>query len=588
MAFLLVLIIIMLVCLLFEIARVGTIIFSILVILLVTKLITPKEALSGFSNEGMLTVALLFIIAGAVQKSGLIDQLMEKWLKNSRTDVGSMFRFFIPIALCSAFLNNTPIVVTFTPIIKNWCVKRGISPSKFLIPLSYITILGGTITLIGTSTNIVVHGMLLDYGLKGFSLFTLTIVGIPLTIVGFVYLFTLGIKLLPDHQGFTERVKEDAREYIAEVQVEPHFPFINKSVEKAGLESLNGLYLVEIIRKNGRVSPVRDTTIIQKGDRLIFSGNISTIAQLQKRTGLTLRTGTNVELDDLKNGDIYLVEAVVSHQSSLLSKSIKQSHFRSRYDAGVLAIHRNNERIGGKVGDVILKAGDALLLIAGKEFLRKYEQSNDFYVVSRLKTPRTLEQHPGKGLFSILLLITLIIIVSIGWLTMLEAMAIAVVILLLTGVVDSEEIKKNMQFHVLFVIASSLGIGVAMTKTGLAEWIAMKMIAIGAPFGIVALLVMMYMLTNIFTELITNTAAAVLMLPIGIEMAHSYQLDPMGFAVLVAIAASASFITPIGYQTNLIVYAPGGYTFMDYVKVGAPLSLLVMVTSVAIIYHVWF
>src|SRR5699024_5163249 len=332
------------------------IIFSVLVILLVTGIITPKEALSGFSNEGMLTIALLFIVAGAIQKSGLIEQLMEKWLKNSRIDFGSMFRFFIPVALCSAFLNNTPIVVTLTPIIKSGCEKRGISPSKFLIPLSYITILGGTMTLIGTSTNMVVHGMLLDYGLKGFSLFTLSIVGIPLTVVGFVYLFTLGIKILPDYESFTERVKEDAKEYIAEMQVKPHFPFINKNVEKAGLANLNGLYLVEIIRKNGRVSPVRDTTIIQKGDRLIFSGNISTIAQLQTRTGLTLRTGTNVELDDLKNRDIYLVEAVVSHQSSLLSKSIKQSYFRTHYDAGVLAIHRNNERIRGKVGDIILQA----------------------------------------------------------------------------------------------------------------------------------------------------------------------------------------------------------------------------------------
>src|SRR5699024_10774715 len=367
----------MLFCLLFEIARVGTIIFSVLVILLVTGIITPQEALSGFSNEGMLTIALLFIVAGAIQKSGFIEQLMHKCLKNSRIDFGAMFSFFIFVALCSAFLNNTPIVVTLTPIIKSGCEKRGISPSKFLIPLSYITILGGTMTLIGTSTNMVVHGMLLDYGLKGFSLFTLSIVGIPLTVVGFVYLFTLGIKILPDYESFTERVKEDAKEYIAEMQVKPHFPFINKNVEKAGLANLNGLYLVEIIRKNGRVSPVRDTTIIQKGDRLIFSGNISTIAQLQTRTGLTLRTGTNVELDDLKNRDIYLVEAVVSHQSSLLSKSIKQSYFRTHYDAGVLAIHRNNERIRGKVGDIILQAGDALLLIAGKEFLRKYEQSND-------------------------------------------------------------------------------------------------------------------------------------------------------------------------------------------------------------------
>ncbi|HBZ08299.1 MAG TPA: SLC13 family permease [Bacillus bacterium] len=588
MIIVLVLIVMMLLGLLLEIAKPGLIIFLVLAILMLLGIITPEEALSGFSNEGMLIVALLFIVAGAVQESGMIDGVIEKWLEKSKTEQESKIRFFVPIAGLSAFLNNTPIVVAFTPIIKNWCEKRGIAPSKFLIPLSYVTILGGTITLMGTSTNIVVHGMLLDYGFEGFSLFTITVVGVPVTVVGILYLLTIGNRLLPDHKGFSQRVKEDVKEYIAELQVEKSFQYINHSVEKAGLRDLNGLYLIEIIRRNGRVSPVRNSTIIQAGDRLIFTGQISTIAELQNIVGLTLETGTNVELDDLKNGNTFLVEAVVSHHSSLLSKSIKQSQFRSRYDAGVIAVHRKNEKIQSKVGDIVLKPGDTLLLLAGEDFIQKYKQSDDFYVVSRLETPKLLNKNNFQGLCSIAILLVMIILVAVGVLSMLKAMALAVIILLISGMISAEEIKGYVQFHVLLIIACSLGIGTAMTKTGLAQWIADALMAVSAPIGFIAVLVIMYILTNIFTELITNSAAAALMLPIGLEVADSLHLDPIGFAVLVAIAASASFITPIGYQTNLIVYGPGGYKFKDYIKIGVPLSFLVMITSITVIYFVWF
>ena len=490
--------------------------------------------------------------------------------------------------MLSAFLNNTPIVVTFTPTIKNWCEERGIAPSKFLIPLSYATILGGTITLMGTSTNIVVHGMLLEYGLDGFSLFTLSVVGIPVTVVGLIFLFTIGKRLLPDHKGFSQQVKEDAKEYIAEMNVGPNYPFLDQSVATAGLNNLDGLYLIEIIRNSGRVSPVRNSTIIQVGDRLIFAGKITTMAELQKMTGLALRTGTNLELDDLKNGSTHLIEAVISHRSGLLSKSIKQSQFRARFDAGVIAIHRNNERIQSKVSDILLKPGDTLLLLAGADFVEKYERSNDFYVVSRLETPGVLNRFSWKSWFSIILLALMILFVSIGLFSMLEAMALAVILLLITKIVNAEEIMKDMQYDVLLIIASSLGIGAAMTKTGLADTIASGLITVGEPFGIIGIVIIFYALTNIFTEFITNSAAAVLMLPIGLELAHTLYLDPMGFAILVTIAASASFMTPIGYQTNLIVYGPGGYTFFDYVRIGTPLSLLVMVTAITVIYTIWF
>ena len=588
MMFVLILLLTMFAVLIFELARPDMVIFSVLVVLLLSGILTVDEALSGFSNEGMLTVALLFIVAGAVQKSGLIDQMMEKWLQNSRTLTDSMLRFFVPTSAFSAFLNNTPIVVTFTPMIKKWCEDRGIAPSKFLIPLSYATILGGMITLMGTSTNLVVHGLLLDFGLEGFSLFTLAVVGIPAALIGLVYLFTIGYKLLPDHKGFSQRIKEDPKEYIAEIQVTRDFKHLNRSVQQAGLRDLKGLYLIEIIRGEERISPVRSTTVIKKEDRLIFTGLISTIVDLQRIEGLELETGTSIELDDLKDGSTNLVDAVVSDESSLLSKSIKQLQFRSRYDAGVIAVHRNNERIKSKVGDIVLKPGDSLLLVAGTDFVEKYQQSNDFFVVSSLDTPAALNQSAKKGWFSILMLLVMIMTVTLRWLSMFKAMALAVVVFLAAKIITPQDAKEYVHFNVLLLIASSLGIGAAIRKTGLAEWIADGLLDVGKPLGLVVILFMIYILTNVFTEIVTNSAAAVMMLPIGIEMAQTLAVDPTGIAVLIAIAASASFMTPIGYQTNLIVYGPGGYTFTDYVKVGAPLSLLVMMTSVLIIYHVWF
>ncbi|WP_138419828.1 SLC13 family permease [Aquibacillus sediminis] len=588
MIFVLIMIIAMLVGLLFEVARPDMVIFSVLVVFLITGLLTPEEALKGFSNQGMLTIALLFIVAGAVQKHGMIDQMMNNWLNKSKTIRGSMLRFFLPSSLFSAFLNNTPIVVTFTPIIKKWCEERGIAPSKFLIPLSYVTILGGTFTLMGTSTNLVVHGMLLDYGLEGFTLFQLAVVGVPIALVGFIYLFTVGIRILPEHLGFREQVMADSREYIAEMTVQRDFAYLNQSVEQAGLRELKGLYLIEIIRGKERISPVRSTTVVQPGDRLVFTGLISTIADLQKIKGLTLETGSELELEDLKDGNTQLVEAVVSDQSSLLTKSIKQSQFRSVFDAGVLAVHRNNERIMSKVGDIVLRPGDTLLLLTGPDFIQKYKQSSDFYVVSSLDTPSTLRENRAKGWFTISLLLVMILSVSFGLFSMFKAMLLAVFILLVTKIISPEEAKKYVQFHVLLLIASAFGVGAAMTKTGLASWIANGLLTVGEPLGLVVILLLVYLLTNVFTELITNSAAAVLMLPIGLEMAEALQVPYMGFAVVIAIGASASFITPIGYQTNLIVYGPGGYRFKDYVKVGTPLSILVMIVTVVIVRMVWF
>lgn len=425
-------IVIMLVALMKEMASPGFIIAAVLAILLITGILTPEEAFSGFSNEGMLTVALLFIVAGAVQHSGLIDRMIESWLQKSRSIGGSKWRLFIPIAMMSAFLNNTPIVVTFAPIIKSWCEKRGLASSKFLIPLSYVTIMGGTITLIGTSTNLVVHGMMLSYGLEGFSLFTLSMVGIPITIVGLIYILTIGMRILPSYPIDHSLEKEEA----------------------ASLDSMMAVYAAD-----------------------------------------------------------------------------------GKHSARLLPLHKRNKL---------------------------------------------------KGWSTLVIFIMMVLLVALGWLSMIKAMLVAVLVMFALKIIGPQDMFKSLQFQVLLIIACSLSIGIALTKTGMAQWVAKWLSAAGEHYGLIAIIFMLYGLTSLFTEFLTNSAAAAMMFPIGYELSQVLELNATGMAVLIAIAASASFITPIGYQTNLIVYNMGRYRFNDFVKVGSPLSLLIMITTVTIVYYYYF
>ncbi|MFC3419882.1 SLC13 family permease [Salinicoccus hispanicus] len=588
MIFVAMMIVLMLLGLLFEIARADLIVFFFLVVFLLTGVISTDQTLSGFSNEGMLTVLLLFVVAGAIQKHGIIENYIDRLLKKHRGPKRSMIKLLAPVALFSGFLNNTPIVVTLTPIIKKWCQKNDIAPSKFLIPLSYVTILGGTMTLIGTSTNLVVHGLLIQSGREGFGFFQLTVVGVPIAIAGMVYIFTLGYRLLPDTLGAKEQIREEVKEFLAEAVIEKEFEHVGRQVVEAVDVSLKGIYIIEILRGDSRIFPVTPTTVIEEGDHLLFSGTLNTIAAVQKQKGITLITGTDQTLDSLMDDEFELIEAVISHQSGLVSKSVRSTRFSTRYNAGVIAVHRNNERIKSRVGDIIFKPGDTVLLLAGKNFLEQHMHENDFYVVTSLAPPEALHQSSAKGWGGLALLLIMIASVTIGILSMFEAMLITVVLLMLFKFIDADEVLSYIQFNVILLIASAFGVGAAMTESGLAQFLAENMLAVARPLGAIGIIAILYIMTNIFTELITNTGAAVLMFPIAMEMAMQMDMDYMGLVVTIAIAASASFITPIGYQTNLIVYGPGGYRFTDYIKVGVPLSLMTMIISTLIIHAVWF
>lgn len=589
MLFVAVMIVLMLLGLLFEIMRADFIVFFFLVVFLLTGVISTEQALSGFSNEGMLTVLLLFIVAGAIQKHGIIENFINNVLQKSNGPRMSMIRLLPPVALASGFLNNTPIVVTLTPIIRDWCLRNNISPSKFLIPLSYVTILGGTVTLIGTSTTLVVNGLLIGEGLESYSFFQLSVVGVPIAIVGLIYILTLGYKLLPETLGAKAQIREESKEFLAEAAIGKDFEHVDQDIIDITSNSLNGIYIIEIIREAEHIFPVTPTTTLRAGDRLLFSGTINTIASLQRKKGVSVDTGTDLTLDSLNEDEnMELVEAVISHQSSMVSRSLKSSRFRTKYNAGVIAVHRNNERIKSRVGDIIMKPGDTLLMLCSKSFIERHMHSSDFYVVTSVTPPEQLKQNSIKGWGSLILLLVMISSVTFGFLSMFEAMLISVVLLMAFRLINAEEAFSYVQVNVILLIASAFGVGAAVRESGLAQFVAENMMDFAKPLGVIGIIVLLYIVTNIFTELITNTAAAVLMFPIALEVANQMDIAYMGLVVTITIASSASFITPIGYQTNLIVYGPGGYTFRDYIKVGTPLSLITMMIASSIIYMVWF
>lgn len=588
MLFVLVMITIMLMLLLFEVIRADFVVFLFLVIFLMTNMISTEDALSGFSNEGLMTILLLFIVASAIEKHGVIEGVIYKLLGDNTSPRMALLKLLPPVGVSSGFLNNTPIVLALTPVIKDWALKRGFSPSKFLIPLSYITIIGGTLTLIGTSTNLIIHGLLISDGKEGYSFFQLAPVGIFILIVGLIYLVTIGYKLLPTHLGATEKIESETKEFLAEAEIGEDFDYCNHSVLDVTKHALKGIYIIEIIRDNRPLPEVNAYTYVQAGDRIIFSATLESIGDIKDVKGLTLRTGSELTLDNLQTDDTVLIEAVVSHRSILVGKTLKSSQFKTRYQAGVIAIHRNNKRINSKVGDIVLKPGDTLLLLAPESFLDVNRYNDDFYIVTNLTPPDKFIRNKRQGLGVLLLLGVMISFVVLGILSMLKAMLVMVVILFLLKLITPRDVVTSVQFDVILLIGSAFGVGKAITNSGLASFVAEHIVDFAKPLGLIALLIALYIITNIFTELITNSAAAVIMYPIAIEVAEMMNVHYLGMVIAVTIAASSSFITPIGYQTNLIVYGPGGYKFTDYIKVGAPLSVITMIISVITIYFLWF
>lgn len=578
-----------------------------LTLLSLVGIITPEEALSGFSNAGMLTVAALFVVAAGLRDSGALDGIARKIMGQPRGERRSLFRLLTPIAACSAVLNNTTIVAMILPVVLDWCRKHRLSPSRFLMPLSHATVAGGLITLIGTSTNLVVHGLMLntpEFEGRGMGFLEIGAIGVPITVFALAYLIIFAPKLLPHREEFLEQLGAQRREYMVEMLVEPVCPFIGVAVQEAGLRQLPGLFLVEIERGNELIAPVAPDEKLQADDRLVFVGVVATIVDLQKIRGLvpaaekSETSGTKGLLDKLGRN---LCEAVVSATSPAIGRSIRDANFRAVYDAAVIAVHRNGARLSGKIGDIVLRPGDALLLQTTSSFVRAHRNNPDFYLVSEVGGSEPVRHE--KAWLSISVLLIMIGLMALPdlleWLGAAKKLcqvldksrvliAFAAAGFMVIGRCVSPAVaRRNIQWDVLYVIAAAFGVSKALERSGAADFIVDGFLPLVTPLGPIAAVAAVYLITNILTEFLTNNAAAALVFPIAVATATKTGADPRPFAIAVAVAASAAFSTPIGYQTNLMIFGPGGYRFGDFIRVGLPLNIMCAIISVACIWMFW-
>ncbi len=580
------LIIIMPYLLIKEWVETEVVLFGTLILLLLGSVITVEEAFSGFSNEGVLIIAFLFIISGSLSKSNALNYFKILPGKISSSNKRNLIQYILPVSVISAFVNNTPVVALFIPIVRSWAEKHNISPAKFFIPISYAAILGGMCTLIGTSTNLIVHGIMINNGHEGFSFFEISTIGIPVAIIGLIYIIVFGNYLLPNRKEPIIELGEHTREFVIELKVTENYKNIGKTIEDAGLRHLKGLFLFQIERAGQIIAPAKPEEKIYENDRLFFTGLPKTILELQKTKDLQLVEHSKFDLKHYDSDEIKPFEAVISQSSFLVGKNVRESNFRSKYNAVIIAIHRNGMRIKRKIGDVVLHAGDTLLLLAEKQFHKKWYYSNDFYLISLSDVVPSKPK--WQAFFSVFVLIGMVLLTVFEILPLISAAAVTALILILSKSIKLVDTIELIDWKVLIVIASALGISKAVGNSGLADLVAGFLIGVSESMGILASLIGVYLITNIYSTILTNTAAAAMIIPVVFPVAQTLNVDVTAFAIAVAIGAGASFATPIGYQTNLMVYGPGGYKFKDYIKIGTPLQILVGIVTIYLIYTIYF
>jgi di/tricarboxylate transporter len=552
-------------------------------LLLTLGIISPSEALAGLSNEGMVTVAVLFIVAAALRETGGLAILTERALGRPQSVPAAQLRLMAPVTVMSAFLNNTPLVAMMIPVVIDWARRCRISASRLLLPLSYATILGGTCSLIGTSTNLVVYGLLLrgDTPTR-LGLFDISWVGVPCAVVGLAYILLANRWLLPARKP-AATLFENPREYTVEMLVPPGSPLDGRSIEDAGLRHLPGSYLMEIHRAGEVLPAVASSQRLRAGDRLVFAGVVESVVDLQRIRGLAPATEQIFKLNGTR-ADRRLIEAVVSGTCPLVGRTIRDGQFRSVYNAAVIAVARNGERIHGRIGDIVLRPGDTLLLEAHPSFAEQHRNTRDFFLTSTVKD--SAPPRHDRAPLALAILAGMLAAAGTGVLTMLNAAMVAAGLLLLTRCISVWGARRSVDGSVLVVIAAAFGISRAMEVTGAATWVATGLLGLAGTGPWVALATV-YGLTMVFTAFMTNNAAAVLMYPIVIATARGLGVSVMPFVIALMMASSNDFATPIGYQTNLMVQGPGGYRFADYVRFGGPLNLLMMATAVLLIPLVW-
>ena len=558
-------------------------VFIAVVVLLLAGIIDSGQAFAGFANPAPMTVAALYVLARAVEKTGALQPVVNATLGAGTGARAALARLLVPTAAASAFLNNTPIVAMLAPQVEEWASRRGLSPSLFLMPVSFAAILGGVVTLIGTSTNLVVSGLLVANEMPPIGMFELTMIGLPVALIGVTAVVLLAPTVLPPRRAAREDLSDDVREFVVDMEVVAGGPLEGHSIEAGGLRHLQGVFLFQIDRDGEIVAPVGPEMVLRGGDRLRFVGRADLVVDLQRTRGLVTAERGHLPTFDPRRAAFF--EAVIGPSSPLVGTSLREAGFRGRYQAAVLAIHRAGRRLEVKLGAVRLRVGDTLVLVSEPGFRDRWYDRRDFLLISRLGG--SLPVSSRQGLLVGAIALGIVVAAGSGLLPILEASLVGAGLLVLLGVLTPGEARNAVDLDVIILIAASFGIGAAIESSGLAAVLASGLVDLGSGFGPVALLLGVVLATLALTELITNNAAAVLIFPIALATAAGAGLDPRPFAIAIAIAASASFMTPIGYQTNTMVYGPGGYRFGDYLRLGAPLTLLVIVATILIVPIVW-
>lgn len=544
----------------------------------------PKtdQMVAGFGNPALVTVGILFAVVAGLELTGATDLATAWLLRRPKNLVDAQLRLLAPVSVLSAFLNNTPIVAAMLPVVSDLCKRTQFPASRFFLPLSYAAIVGGMCTTIGTSTNLLVNSKIAEKNFVEVGFFEPGWVGLPVTIVGLAYMIFAGRFLLP-HRRPVVSPQDDPRRYTVEMSVAAAGPLVNQTIEDAGLRHLPGLFLAEIQRDGDSLPAVAPTERLQAGDLLLFVGMLDSVVDLQKIRGLVAGDDQARKLN-VPAWHRKLVEAVVSSRCPMLGKTIREARFRTHYGAAVIAVARGGERIEGKIGDVRLQAGDVLLLEATQQFITRRRESSDFFLVSTVDQA-SVRRHDRAwvGLGILLIMVTLAATETLNILTASLAAALAMIA---TRCCTMVEARRSIDWSVLLVIGAALGIGSALDTSGAAARIAHGLLQLAGDNPLLALAAI-YIATMFCTELITNNAAALLMFPIGWETAESLQSNPITFSMAVMIAASAAFSTPFGYQTNLMVFGPGGYRMSDYLRFGLPLNLIVFAIAMIIIPFIW-
>jgi di/tricarboxylate transporter len=548
------------------------------ILFLLTGLIDADQAFAGFSNEAPIIVASLLVFARAADVTGAIGPVLEWFI--GRPTVNRRWilpRLLFPIVAVSAFINNTTLVAMTVPAVLDICRRRGLSPSRFLIPISFATVLGGVQTTVGTSTNLTVSGLLRESGMEPLGLFELTPVGLPLAFIGTLVVVLLADRLLPDRGPAGGETGDGTRDFTVSMRVVAGGPIDGKTVEDGGLRHLHGVFLVEIARGDRIIAPVGPTEVLLGGDVITFVGRVDDVVDLHRIRGL--ESTESRQIDHLAGSGQAFYEAVVGPE--LVNATLQEVGFRARYGAAVLAIHRAGHRMDTKLGQVRLRLGDTLLVLADRQFRARYRDGRDFLLVAPL---RAIPLARGaKAPLVALIGIGFIIASGTGLLPILNASLLAAVLVIATGALTVRQARDAIDLNIVVLIAAAFGLGAAVQGSGLGQALADLVVGAMAPFGALGALAAILIATMLLTELISNNAAAVLAFPVAVATALATGSDPRPFVVAVTMGASLSFLTPIGYQTNLMVYGLGNYRFGDFSRLGAPVNVVVFTLAMIFI-----